>query len=341
MRLVTFRDRHTPEVPHLGALVDEGKNVIDLASAHLAMDGTVPVAMGSMQAWLDGGAQARERAQAVIEWVENTHPPRVTQPLEHVSLMSPLMRPRSIRDSMGFERHVIGCMRAMLRSKAPLLASADAWMEKALGRGWMQPSAVWRQHPVYYKGNRFSVVGPNAEIRWPSYTERLDYELEIAAVIGQAGRSIAASRARGHIAGYLIFNDFSARDVQQDEMASGLGPAKAKDFDTGNALGPCLVTPDEIPNVYALAMSASVNGQVWSRGNTADMRWRFEDLLAWVSRDETLHPGEVFGSGAVGGGCGWELDRWLAPGDVVELSVDRLGILRNRIGTRSTYKGQA
>ncbi len=336
MKLVTFRDRQSTEASRLGALIDDGRQIIDLSAAHLAMDGTVSAQVSHMMAWLDGGPAARDKVQAVIDWALSEKPPRVTHGVETVVLLAPLPRPRSIRDGMGFKRHVIGCMRAVLRTRAPLLAALDSRLERVFGHGWLQPPHAWQEHPIYYKGNPFSVVGPDTEIRWPSYTSRLDYELEIAAVIGRAGRNIHPERAREHIAGFLIFNDFSARDAQWEEMGARLGPAKGKDFDTGNAMGPCLVTTDELADVYALGMTARVNGDIWSTGNTKDMRWRFEDLIAWVSRDETVHPGEILGSGAVGGGCGWELNRWLKPGDVVELSVDRLGTLRNRISQRSS-----
>ncbi len=134
-----------------------------------------------------------------------------------------------------------------------------------------------------------------------------------------------------HVFGFLILNDMSARDAQFKEMAGRLGPAKGKDFDTGNILGPYLVTKDEIENPYDLTMIARVNGEEWGRGNSGDMHHRFEDLIAHVSSSETLYPGECLGSGTVGNGCGLELNRFLKPNDVIELEIDKLGILRNKI----------
>ncbi len=133
------------------------------------------------------------------------------------------------------------------------------------------------------------------------------------------------------IFGYTIFNDFSARDAQEIEMTCPFGPAKGKDFDRGSAMGPWIVTRDEVPDPAALTMIARVNGEEWSRGNSRTMVHGVEAMIAHVSRDETLHPGEIFGSGTVGGGCGLELDRWLSPGDVVELEVEGIGVLRNRV----------
>jgi 2-keto-4-pentenoate hydratase/2-oxohepta-3-ene-1,7-dioic acid hydratase in catechol pathway len=194
--------------------------------------------------------------------------------------------------------------------------------------------AVWYEEPIYYKCNRLSVVGPEADVVMPGYTRMLDFELEFGIVTGKGGKDIARSAARDHVFGYLIFNDFSARDQQMREMQGTLGPTKSKDFDTGNVLGPWLVTADEIADPYALAMTARVNGEVWGSGNSGEMHHRFEDVLAHVSRDETVHPGEFFGSGTVGDGCGLEHGRFLQPGDRVELEVQGLGRLANRVVAR-------
>ena len=137
------------------------------------------------------------------------------------------------------------------------------------------------------------------------------YELEIGVVIGTGGRNVPASGALAHVFGYTVFNDFSARDEQYIEMQGQLGPAKGKDFDTGNALGPWIVTAEEVADPQNLDMSARVNGETWSRGNSRDMRHGFRDIISYASLEETLHPGEVLGSGTVGGGCGNELGRWM------------------------------
>ena len=157
----------------------------------------------------------------------------------------------------------------------------------------------------------------------------MDYELEWACVIGPGGRDIPPGRARDHIFGYTIFNDWSARDVQIAVMSANLGPGEGKDF--ANGLGPCIATPDEFADPYALAMTAHVNGELWSQGSTGTMHHSFEDAIVQFSRERTLHAGEVLGSGTVLSGCGFELDRRLAEGDVVELAVEGIGTLRNRI----------
>jgi 2-keto-4-pentenoate hydratase/2-oxohepta-3-ene-1,7-dioic acid hydratase in catechol pathway len=175
------------------------------------------------------------------------------------------------------------------------------------------------------------VTGPETDVPWPAYCNALDFELEFGCYIGKRGRDITRESARAHIAGYTIFNDFSARDEQTREMPGQLGPGKGKDFDNGNAMGPCLVTADEIGDPYRLDMAVRVNGEEWGRGNSRDMHWKFEDCIAHVARSETLHPGEFFGSGTVGNGCGLEHMRFLKDGDVVELEVEKIGILRNRV----------
>ncbi len=190
---------------------------------------------------------------------------------------------------------------------------------------------VWYDQPIYYKGNRLSFIGPEADIEWPNYCEFLDIELEMAIVIGKKGKNISVEDAPSYIWGYTILNDVSARDAQMREMAGGLGPAKGKDFDTGNILGPWIVTADEIPHPVALDMEAKVNGERWGGGSSSAMHHDFAAIIAHVSRSETLYPGEVLGSGTVGTGCGLELGKRLSPGDKIELTIEKIGTLTNTI----------
>ena len=199
---------------------------------------------------------------------------------------------------------------------------------QAIGK---KPPQAWYERPIFYHPNRFNVCGTGADVPWPAYSENMDFELEFGCYIGKAGKDIPQARAREHIFGYTIFNDFSARDEQTREMAGQLGPGKGKDFDNANAMGPCLVTAEEIGDPYRLEMVVRVNGEERGRGNSRDMRWKFEDCIAHASRSETLHPGEFFGSGTVGNGCGLESLRFLQHGDTVELEVEGIGVLRNRV----------
>jgi 2-keto-4-pentenoate hydratase/2-oxohepta-3-ene-1,7-dioic acid hydratase in catechol pathway len=159
----------------------------------------------------------------------------------------------------------------------------------------------------------------------------MDYELEFGIITKGRGKDIPAARARDHIFGFTIFNDFSARDTQRVEMDGRLGPSKGKSFDGGNVMGPWIVTPDEIGDPYRLKMEARVNGEVRSRGVSEGMLFPFEELIAYISKDETLMPGEFIGSGTVGNGCGLELGWYLEHGDEIELEVEKIGILKNKV----------
>ena len=315
----------------LGALSPDTTAVVDLQAAQAALTGQVEPAFADMLALLDADTAGLDQAAATLEAALAQRPPGVIFPADKVRLLSPVPRPRSIRDCLTFERHLLGATATMVRWRSPLAGLIDRGMRRLLGRPLVGIPRVWYERPIYYKSNPHSVVGPEADVCWPRYTERLDYELEFGIYIGRRGKDIAADRATQHIAGYCIFNDFSARDIQAREMQGRLGPAKGKDFDTGNVIGPWLVTRDEVPDPYALEMSASVNGQRWSHGHSGEMQFSFEEVIAYISQDETLYPGEFIGSGTVGSGCGLELDRWLQPGDTVELEVSGLGRLRNRV----------
>lgn len=295
----------------LGAVIDGGQRLLDLAGAFERRYRRPEPALADMLALIDAGEAGRAVAEALVADPSGED----VVDLVGVQLLAPLPEPRQIRDFLCFEEH---------------LRNSYEQMERMTGRK-MEIPAVWYEQPIYYKGNRFSVIGPHTDVRWPSYAQVLDYELELACVIGKRGVDIARADALFHVFGYTIFNDVSARDAQGKEMAGQLGPAKGKDFDTGNVLGPWIVTADEIGDPYNLIMVARVNGEEWSRGTTADMHHRFEDVIAFVSQSETLYPGEVLGSGTVGTGCGLEHGRFLSPGDVVELEVERIGVLRNRV----------
>jgi 2-keto-4-pentenoate hydratase/2-oxohepta-3-ene-1,7-dioic acid hydratase in catechol pathway len=230
-----------------------------------------------------------------------------------VRLLAPL-RPRSMRDFLAFEGH----------------------MKAALTRLGRDVPDEWYEVPAYYKGMPDTVIGPEDEIPWPGWTDHLDHELELAAVIGPAPvRDLDARDAVRAVFGWTIWNDLSARDVQAAELPIGMGPGKAKDWDGSNVLGPCIVTADEI-DASDLRMAVRINGETWGDASTAEMHHSFGVLLAYASRSQTLHPGEVIGSGTAPGGSGIELDRRLAPGDVIEMEIEGIGLLRNTIGAKGT-----
>ena len=249
-------------------------------------------------------------------------PVRDPTPLADVRLLTPVPAPPSIRDFYAFEAHV-----------------ATARRTRGLD---MEPE--WYEQPVFYFSNPGAVLGPDDSATAPSGCIELDYELEVAAVIGYPVRDCSPADGLEAIAGFTVMNDWSARDVQRREMRVGLGPSKGKDFAT--SLGPFLVTPDELPGFGdgrpRGAMTAFVNGAAWSSGELADIHFSWGDIVAHAARDATLRAGDVLGSGTVGTGCilelaavhGGERYPWLLPGAVVELTVDGLGSLTNRVGER-------
>ncbi|HXF84972.1 MAG TPA: fumarylacetoacetate hydrolase family protein [Anaerolineales bacterium] len=240
--------------------------------------------------------------------------------IDEVKFLPPL-KPHTLRDGYAFEQHV-------------------KTANKNRGRDVPQE---WYEFPVFYFTNPNAIFGHEDTIPYPSYTNALDYELEIAAIIGKAGMNIKPEEAEEYIFGYTIFNDWSARDVQRKEMVVGLGPAKGKDF--ASSLGPLIVTREALanratgrPGVYDLEMIARVNGKEFSRGNWKDMHWSFGEIIARASDSVMLYPGDVIGSGTVGTGCLLELTRfqgpWLNEGDVIELEIEEIGILRNTVGRK-------
>ena len=201
----------------------------------------------------------------------------------------------------------------------------------SFGYRWrkLEVPKVLYEFPVSYIGGIHGFIGPGDEVPWPHYTQHMDYELELGIVIGAAGKDLTPEEARGHIFGFTILNDFSARDIQAREMAAGLGPSKGKHF--ASSLGPWIATPDEMP-ASGLRMQARLNGLSVADTSSAEMIWSVDEIVAWASAGEYLAPGMLMGSGTANGGFGIEIDRKLNPGDVIELEIERLGVLRNDIG---------
>jgi 2-keto-4-pentenoate hydratase/2-oxohepta-3-ene-1,7-dioic acid hydratase in catechol pathway len=329
MRLVSF---DVPTVMgrqlRVGAL-DAAGDVVDLAAAHrlaLIDEGVGAAAAariseallpGDMVGLIEGGARSLAAARLALDRAASGDAATdaaggvaIRPTPSQIRLLAPVPRPPMLRDFMGFEQH--------LRNIFP-----------KLGR---EIPPAWFELPVYYKGNPGSIGAHDDDIAIPSYgPEALDIEFELALVIGRGGIDIPAARARDHVFGYMVYNDFSERTIQAREMSVGLGPAKGKDFRGGHVFGPVLVTADEVPDPYDLRMVARVNGDVWCETHSGTIHWTFEQMIAHASRDEYLRPGEILGSGTVGGGSGAERGTLLRRGDVVELEVDRLGTLRNRV----------
>ena len=301
MKYITFLPPGSPQ-SHIGMITAENQ-VVDL---------TAKGQPANLLSLLHLGRNAWAEAESVSK----ESPPDYS--LSQVTLQAPLLRPNTLRDFYAFEEHV-------------------ATANKNRGR---EVPEQWYQIPVFYFSNPHAVYGPGEDVPMPKYTQELDYELEVAAVIGTAGRDIRAEEAIQHIFGFTIFNDWSARDVQRQEMKVGLGPAKGKDF--ASSFGPYIITPDELedkstgkPSVYDLEMTACINGKEFSRGNWKTLYYSFGEMIERASADVMLQPGDIIGSGTVGTGCLLELTKaegpWLKRGDVVELEIERLGTLRNKI----------
>ena len=230
---------------------------------------------------------------------------------KNINLSAPLDKIETYRDFYAHEKHV-----------------ATGFKK----RGEPIPQA-WYEIPAYYKGATVGFIGPEEEILWPSYTDVLDYELELGMVIGRDGFNVKAKDAHKHIFGFTILNDISARDIQKKEMQIRLGPAKGKDF--CSIIGPVIVTADEFQSCEPnLLMTAKVNGIEWSRGQSGDIHFTWAQMIEHVSKDEWIIAGDLFGSGTVGTGCGLELDKWIKPGDVLELEIEKIGVLKNVVGKK-------
>lgn len=261
-----------------------------------------------------------------------------THNLEDVKLLAPIPRPNSLRDAYAFRQHVETSRR---------------------NRG-LEMIKEFDDFPVFYFSNHNAIFGPSDDIQcMPSHFEKLDYELEIAILIGKEGINVKAENAKEYIAGFMIMNDMSSRGLQMKEMKLNLGPAKGKDF--ASVLGPYLVTPDELSgNIineddngcnYDLQMTCSLNGKLLSKGNLKDMAWSFEKIIERVSYGATIYPGDIIGSGTVGTGCLLEINGtnklkssdftevWLKENDVVEMEIEKLGKITNKIiSNKSNYK---
>ncbi len=325
MKLVTFEISTTVgPVQSIGAI--SGEKIIDLnlgytcyladkRGSYIAYELASVIVPPDMIAFLRSGQEGMEAARTTIDYVAKKQAKgtilgpmgeRVIYEMAEVKLKAPVPRPNSLRDYLAFEGH----------------ASLS---------GLKQLDKAWYEIPVCYKGNPDTVIGLEETIPWPSYTDLLDYELEYGIYIGKEGKNIPREQAEEYIAGYTIFNDISARDIQMQEMMVGLGPVKGKDF--CSVMGPCLVTPDEI-DPSNLRMIARINGEAWSENNSGTSYWTWPQIIEFASMEETLYPGDFLGSGTVEKGCGGELNKWLQAGDVIELEVEGIGILRNRVGEK-------
>ena len=306
MKLLTY---DTAAGPRCGVL--DNDDVVDVSA--LVGNGQL---LPDVRALLELGDSPIDRVREALG--KDVAAPRVA--LAEVRLLSPILRPPTVRDFIVYEEH-------------------------ASNQGTREPAEVWYRMPVFYFSNPLCIYGTDSEIPYPSASQQFDYELEIGCVIGREGTNVSESEALDYIAGFTLFNDWSARDLQVDEMAFGLGPAKGKD--TASSLGPWLVTTDELAPYFKdgrlhLKCQVRVNGEHWLKdGAVEDAYYSFGDMVERASKDSRIVPGDVIGSGTVGGGSireavrkGYEQARFLEPGDVVEHEVEAIGTLRGTIGPK-------
>lgn len=332
LKYVSFVLPDNPNEPRIGAVV--GYSVVDLQAARSWAQGAAGIPTEplppSLMELIHSGSECWGYASSLIKELGEADPrelkgagrAKVGYSIQDVILLPPIFRPLGMRDFYAFEKHV---------------KTAHE------NRGKEVPEE-WYQFPAFYFTNPNAIFGPDQAVPIPRTSDALDFELEVACVIGAPGRDISPEQAIEHIFGYTIFNDWSARDVQRKEMKIGLGPAKGKDF--ASSIGPWIVTPDELadrkterPGVFDLQMVARINNEERSRGNWKDIHYSFGEMIARASEDVLLLPGEIIGSGTVGSGSLLELTfgegPWLKPGDIVELEIERLGVLRNVVGEKT------
>ncbi|WP_405784733.1 fumarylacetoacetate hydrolase family protein [Streptomyces sp. NBC_01378] len=300
----------------VAALPDEGR-VVDLARAYALgrqAQGATPDAArrlaaahfpSSMSAAIAAGPAFLEAAH----WAVDQAADDASLPLDSVKWVAAVDSP-VIRDGLTFPEHM-------------------KHFHEKVGGGLPNPQLF--KTPGYFKGSTGVSFGHDQEIPYPAYSEYVDYELEMGLIVGAAGHNLTPDEARSRLFGVTIFNDFSARDVQGPEMGMGMGPQKCKDYAYG--IGPWITTVDELPSTEGLKGVVRVNGEVWSETRAEGMIYTPEEMLAYVSIGDNLQPGDLIGSGTLPYGAGLEIDKKLSPGDVIELELEGVGVLRNRLST--------
>jgi 2-keto-4-pentenoate hydratase/2-oxohepta-3-ene-1,7-dioic acid hydratase in catechol pathway len=325
VRLISFAKGGAYPI-RLGALTDSGE-AVDLAASYAAAKGRTTPLLADMLSLIEAGGEGLDCAREALALAGSAH----LHAPGSFEYRAPLPRPVQLRDFANYEGHVLRSMETSMRTRASSEPDPAAALERFRQSGHYEIAPVWFAQPIYFKGNRLNIIGHEQDVIWPGYASQIDYELELACVIGTRGKDIARDEAESHIFGYTIYNDFSARDALAREMGFRMGPCKGKDFDTGNIFGPCIVTRDEIPDPYSLKVAIRINGTEIMRGTTGGAQHDFARCIEHVSQSETIYPGEIFGLGTVDHGCGFESNTYLSEGDLVELEIEKIGILRNRL----------
>ncbi len=240
------------------------------------------------------------------------------------------VQPRAFRDFMLYEQHYINAARGMAQRFLPEKVKMLELYEKVFKKphAKLLPKPIWYKKPIYYMGSHINFYTDGDKVPWPAYTNALDYELELGVIVAHPIFNASPDEAREAIGGFVIINDFSARDVQLPEMGSGFGPVKSKNF--ANAMSSVVVTADELfPRVDALAVRVIVNGETWGEGSTAGMQFSLGEMVAYASLGEHVVPGEVMATGTIPGCSGVETGHWLSHGDEITLEIEGIGHLVN------------
>ena len=327
MRLVTF-ELTTPLGPvrRTGAM-DGADHVIDLRLARAAQHASLgrpraaqlaEAELGAdMLEFLAGEEYAMECAREALDHATSAGDESFNgAAIRHALVRRPAARPVAAAEQPA---------------RFPRVRGPSAQRRQVLGRTPELP-AEWYNLPAHYKGNPDAIYGPEDVVPYPGYTEKLDYELEICAVVGRRGRRIKAADAGPYIAGYTLYNDWSARDIQMRESSVGIGPGIGKDM--ASSIGPTIATPDEFSRENS-KLEARIDGETWSSGTLSDMHFSFEQIIEFITQEADVVPGDLLGSGTIGMGCGFERDRYLTPGMTIELEAEGIGLLRNTLGDQT------
>jgi 2-keto-4-pentenoate hydratase/2-oxohepta-3-ene-1,7-dioic acid hydratase in catechol pathway len=334
MKLISFEVQTSlGRFNRLGAVVQD--KIIDINNSYSALladsgevnsakriaDGLIPP---DMVMFLEGGKSSMDAAKQTIAYAterlqKNTNPlgahgQRLHFLENEIRWLAPVPKPHMIRDGiLLLDHYKVGMERLFKITGKDQIPEASKTM------------------PIFWKPSRSAVGAHLQDILWPKYSQKLDYEFELGIYIGKRGKDISVEQAADYIAGYTIFNDLGLRDIQPAELTLRMGPAKAKDFITSKIMGPYLVTPDEIGPVENLRLIIRVNNETWFDGSLGNWAFTFEEFIAYVSRDEFLEVGDFFGSGPPAFSAGFEINKWIKPGDLLECEIEGLGVLKNTI----------
>jgi 2-keto-4-pentenoate hydratase/2-oxohepta-3-ene-1,7-dioic acid hydratase in catechol pathway len=325
VKLFTYNSERGARV---GAVLNDEHQCIDLNDVESLRSGGESPLLSTMQRLIEGGDEALALARQNLRFAGESGDGVERLDLEAMDYLSPIPEPVKLVCFSVYEKHMVQAVDAVVRAK---LGGFGAFINRIFK--FIKVSPSFYKRPTYYKGNTTSFIGHGADVQWPSFAEdKMDYELELAFIVGRRDKDIAAEDANDYIWGYAVYNDVSARSRLMEELLKGqVGPLKGKDFHTGNVLGPWIVTADEVSDAQNLDMRVYVNDELRGAANTSEMYYSIPELIATASEGEYIIPGEVIATGAAGDGTGIEAWRFLKENDRVRLEIDSIGCLENSL----------